>query len=104
MSTKVKTNNFSVFILTPPSFDQENLQIFTIFKVNSISWGRGQPNNYNQEQNCAVLDSDLDYGWNDLSCRISALAVCRGRPSKCASPSTNEGTTVTVHSDRKRYN
>ncbi len=70
-------------------------------KVAKIDWGRGQPNNYNQEQNCAVLDSELDWGWNDLSCRISAKTVCRGEPEKCPSPPTAEGTTVTVSRDKK---
>ncbi len=64
--------------------------------VDSIDWGKGQPNNYNSEQDCAVLDSDLSWGWNDLSCRISASTVCRGRPSRCPSPPTAEGTTVTL--------
>ena len=38
-------------------------------RVDEIEWGRGQPNNYNQEQNCAVLDSELDWRWNDISCK-----------------------------------
>lgn len=72
-------------------------------KVEAITWGKGQPNNYNQEQNCAVLDSDLDWGWNDLSCKISALAVCRGRPQKCSSPPVAEGTTVTIKGQNVTY-
>ena len=39
--------------------------------VSYIFWGEGQPNNYNREQNCAVLDSQLDWRWNDLSCKVS---------------------------------
>ena len=66
--------------------------------VEVIEWGKGQPNNYNQEQDCAVLDSDLNWGWNDLSCRISAHIICRGKPSRCPSPPTAEGTTVTLSS------
>lgn len=38
--------------------------------VSYIFWGDGQPNNYNREQNCAVLDSQLDWRWNDLSCKV----------------------------------
>lgn len=72
-------------------------------KVESIEWGRGQPNNYNQEQNCAVLDSDLDWGWNDLSCKISAKVICRGRPSRCPSPPTAEGTSVTLDGQMLTY-
>lgn len=63
-------------------------------EVDDIAWGRGQPNNYNQEQNCAVLDSELDWGWNDLSCRISAVAVCRGPPSRCPNPPVAQATTI----------
>ena len=63
--------------------------------MEEIEWGRGQPNNYNQEQNCAVLDSELDWEWNDISCKISAMAVCEGAPSRCASPRVEEGTYTT---------
>jgi len=70
-------------------------------KVASLDWAKGQPNNYNQEQDCAVLDSDLNWGWNDLSCRISAFTVCRGKPSRCPSPPTAEGTTVTLADSNK---
>ena len=61
----------------------------------SIEWGRGQPNNYNQEQNCAVLDSDLDWGWNDISCRVSGELVCQGRPTRCPSPPVGIGSYYT---------
>ena len=76
-----------------------SLNRFIIFFLNPII---GQPNNYKQEQNCAVLDSDLDFEWNDLSCSISAIAVCRSKPSKCPSPKIEEGTTATISKDRKR--
>jgi hypothetical protein len=64
-------------------------------RVGAIKWGRGQPNNYNQEQNCAVLDSDLDWGWNDISCRINAQTVCKGPPASCPNPEIGVGTYVT---------
>ena len=38
--------------------------------VIDIFWGKQQPNNYAKEQNCAVLDSDLDWMWNDISCKV----------------------------------
>ena len=44
--------------------------------VSYIFWGEGQPNNYNREQNCAVLDSQLDWRWNDLSCKVKFYFVC----------------------------
>ena len=76
-------------------FGNQNWNWVTGTSVRDINWGRGQPNNYNQEQNCAVLDSELDWKWNDISCRISALAVCQGAPSRCASPPVNEGSYYT---------
>ncbi len=50
-------------------FGQEKWTWVTSEPVGEIDWGRGQPNNYNQEQNCAVLDSELDWKWNDISCK-----------------------------------
>ena len=44
--------------------------------VSYIFWGEGQPNNYNREQNCAVLDSQLDWRWNDLSCKVGLIYFC----------------------------
>ena len=44
--------------------------------VSYIFWGEGQPNNYNREQNCAVLDSQLDWRWNDLSCKVNLYFGC----------------------------
>ena len=63
-------------------------------RVETIKWGRGQPNNYNQEQNCAVLDSELDWGWNDISCKINAQTVCRGPPASCPNPEVGAGTYI----------
>ena len=39
-------------------------------EVEKIFWGKQQPNNYANEQDCAVLDSDLDWMWNDISCKV----------------------------------
>merc|ERR1719461_493614 len=63
--------------------------------VSYIFWGNQQPNNYNNEQNCAVLDSQYDWRWNDLSCKVDAKTVCRGEVSRCSSPPVNEGTWFT---------
>jgi len=62
--------------------------------VTEISWGKGQPNHYNKDQNCAVLDSELNWGWNDISCRISGLPVCMARFARCPSPPVAEGSLV----------
>jgi hypothetical protein len=51
------------------NFGQEKWTWVNGENVGRIEWGRGQPNNYNQEQNCAVLDSELDWKWNDISCK-----------------------------------
>ena len=63
--------------------------------VSYIFWGSQQPNNYANEQNCAVLDSDLEWRWNDISCKVDAKTVCRGEPSRCFSPQANIGTWYT---------
>ena len=63
--------------------------------VSYIFWGDGQPNNYKDEQDCAVLDSQLDWRWNDLSCKVEAKTVCRGDVTTCPSPRVNEGTWFT---------
>ena len=63
--------------------------------VSYIFWGSQQPNNYANEQNCAVLDSDLEWRWNDISCKVDAKTVCRGEPSRCATPQVNPGTSYT---------
>jgi len=68
-----------------------------------IPWGRGQPNNYNQEQDCAVMDSDKEWGWNDISCRISARVVCSSPPAKCVSPEVNAGSWYTGSSQAVTY-
>ena len=57
-----------------------------------IFWGEGQPNNYNREQNCAVLDSQLDWRWNDLSCKVNF------RPNEQNHLSTEaQGMAISVH-------
>ena len=63
--------------------------------VSYIFWGSQQPNNYANEQNCAVLDSDLEWRWNDISCKVDAKTVCRGDPSRCFSPPVKPGTWTT---------
>jgi hypothetical protein len=38
--------------------------------VKKPNWGKDQPNNYNGEQNCAVLDGQRDWTWNDVGCGL----------------------------------
>ncbi|MCL4136014.1 UNVERIFIED_CONTAM: hypothetical protein GTU68_063100, partial [Idotea baltica] len=62
----------------------------------SPSWGREQPNNYNGEQNCVVLDRDRDWLWNDVGCNLNYLNwMCQFRPS-CGNPDRKLNTTVTI--------
>lgn len=37
------------------------------------TWGRDQPNNYNGEQNCVVLDGGRNWLWNDVGCNLDYL-------------------------------
>ena len=71
-------------------------------RVGGIDWGRGQPSN-RQDQECALLDSQLRWGWNDLSCRVSAVAVCQGPPSHCYSPNVNQGVILSSPPDKKGW-
>jgi len=43
-------------------------------------WGKDQPNNYNGEQNCVVLDGGRGWQWNDVGCNLDYLHwVCQHR-------------------------
>lgn len=42
------------------------------------TWGKDQPNNYNGEQNCVVLDGGRSWLWNDVGCNLDYLHfVCQ---------------------------
>ena len=41
--------------------------------VQKPSWGKDQPNNYNGEQNCVVLDGGRGWLWNDVGCNLDYL-------------------------------
>nr|CAD7258063.1 unnamed protein product [Timema shepardi] len=60
--------------------------------VSRPSWGKEQPNNYNGEQNCVVLDGGRNWLWNDVGCNLDYLHwVCqrylelRYRPTRLVS-------------------
>ncbi|XP_072175232.1 echinoidin-like [Diadema setosum] len=38
--------------------------------VTFTSWGSGQPNNYDDNQDCASFNTKFGYNWNDLHCGI----------------------------------
>ncbi|GLH11061.1 Locomotion-related protein Hikaru genki [Gryllus bimaculatus] len=51
------------------------------------SWGKDQPNNYNGEQNCVVLDGGRNWLWNDVGCNLDYLHwICQHTPPTCGSP------------------
>ena len=46
--------------------------------VSKPTWGKEQPNNYNGEQNCVVLDGGRNWLWNDVGCNLDYLHfVCQ---------------------------
>ncbi|XP_017772932.1 PREDICTED: sushi, von Willebrand factor type A, EGF and pentraxin domain-containing protein 1 [Nicrophorus vespilloides] len=59
------------------------------------SWGKDQPNNYNGEQNCAVLDGGRGWLWNDVGCNLDYLPwICQHNPSSCGSPDKQLNSTI----------
>ena len=59
------------------------------------TWGKDQPNNYNGEQNCAVLDGARSWLWNDVGCNLDYLHfVCQHPPLSCGSPDILHNTTI----------
>lgn len=48
------------------------------------TWGKDQPNNYNGEQNCVVLDGGRNWQWNDVGCNLDYLHwICQHSKSTC---------------------
>lgn len=47
--------------------------ILTGDMVQRPAWGKDQPNNYNGEQNCVVLDGGRGWLWNDVGCNLDYL-------------------------------
>ncbi|XP_054154343.1 CUB and sushi domain-containing protein 1-like [Oppia nitens] len=63
--------------------------------VTNFLWAEDQPNNYNGQQNCIVLDGGRKWLWNDVTCDLDYLSwICQYRPSNCGSPDKNENTTI----------
>lgn len=70
-----------------------------IFKTGDVvvkpTWGKDQPNNYNGEQNCVVLDGGRNWLWNDVGCNLDYLHfVCQHPPLSCGSPDSLTNTTI----------
>ncbi|KAJ8968851.1 hypothetical protein NQ317_005360, partial [Molorchus minor] len=63
--------------------------------VQRPAWGKDQPNNYNGEQNCVVLDGGRGWLWNDVGCNLDYLHwICQHTPSSCGSPDKLINTTL----------
>jgi hypothetical protein len=63
--------------------------------VRDFLWAEDQPNNYNGQQNCIVLDGGRRWLWNDVTCDLDYLPwICQYAPSNCGSPDSNENTTI----------
>ncbi|CAH1169570.1 unnamed protein product [Phaedon cochleariae] len=63
--------------------------------VQRPSWGKDQPNNYNGEQNCVVLDGGRHWLWNDVGCNLDYLHwICQDGPFSCGSPDKLINTTI----------
>lgn len=59
------------------------------------TWGKDQPNNYNGEQNCVVLDGGRSWLWNDVGCNLDYLNfICQHSPLSCGSPEALVNTTI----------
>lgn len=63
--------------------------------VNNFLWAEDQPNNYNGQQNCIVLDGGRKWLWNDVTCDLDYLPwICQYNPSNCGSPDKQENSTI----------
>lgn len=60
-------------------------------QINTFLWAEDQPNNYNGQQNCIVLDGGRKWLWNDVTCDLDYLPwICQYNPSNCGSPDKSE--------------
>jgi len=63
--------------------------------ISSFMWAEDQPNNYNNQQDCIVLDGGKKWLWNDVTCELDYLPwVCQYRASTCGSPDRQENSTI----------
>lgn len=77
------------------SFTSRTWRWVTGEKVSRPQWGRDQPNNYNGEQNCAVLDGGRDWRWNDVGCNLDYFHwICMFPPLTCGHPDRQKNSTI----------
>lgn len=63
--------------------------------ITKPTWGKDQPNNYNGEQNCVVLDGGREWLWNDVGCNLDYLHwICQYTPTTCGSPDVKVNSTI----------
>ncbi|XP_074599760.1 CUB and Sushi multiple domains furrowed isoform X2 [Brevipalpus obovatus] len=69
--------------------------------ISTFLWAADQPNNYNGQQNCIVLDGGRKWQWNDVTCDLDYLPwICQYTPSNCGSPDKSENSTIVEHDFR----
>lgn len=81
-----------------PSFHRSRASVWSWVNgepVESFLWADDQPNNYNGQQNCIVLDGGRKWLWNDVTCDLDYLPwICQYSPSNCGSPDVKENSTI----------
>lgn len=94
---KTKTQLIWIGAQKEPSFISRTWRWVDDEIVEKPRWGRDQPNNYNGQQNCVVLDGGREWQWNDVGCELNYLHwICQYQPTSCGSPDRNENTTIST--------
>ena len=60
-------------LTTIKPFNKQCYNTTTVSYTHLPAWGKDQPNNYNGEQNCVVLDGGRNWLWNDVGCNLDYL-------------------------------
>ncbi|KAF5269538.1 hypothetical protein FQA39_LY08727 [Lamprigera yunnana] len=93
--SKLKTQLVWIGAQKEPGFTSRTWKWVNGDLVTRPSWGKDQPNNYNGEQNCVVLDGGRGWLWNDVGCNLDYLHwICQHNPSSCGSPDKQLNTTI----------
>ncbi|XP_071548908.1 P-selectin-like [Panulirus ornatus] len=92
---KIKTNLIWIGAQKDPQFISRTWRWVNGEVIENPRWGQDQPNNYNGEQKCVVLDGGREWKWNDVGCELNYLHwICQFQPTSCGSPDLNENTTI----------
>ncbi|XP_014203613.1 sushi, von Willebrand factor type A, EGF and pentraxin domain-containing protein 1 [Copidosoma floridanum] len=99
--SKLKTQLVWIGALKEPSITVRTWKWVDGEVIQKPHWGKEQPNNYNGEQNCVVLDGGRSWLWNDVGCNLDYLHwICQSKPSTCGSPEKLENTTIVSSKQR----